>query len=688
MSQPKLLDSRYRVTQKLSEGGFGVTYLAQDTRRPGEPLCVAKELRHEHQNNPKIIQLFHQEAEMLERLGCHDQIPQLLASFYEANRLYLVQEYIDGITVYDELLSPSGKRLKTEAEVVALLRDVLLALAFVHRHQVVHRDIKPANLMRRKRDGKIMLIDFGAVKALTHSQIQANGQLTTTVSIGSPGYSPHEQIFQGNPRPASDIYALGITAIEALTGVHPTELWTDPNTAELVWTDSAHFSPSLTAFLTQMVRHHFSRRFQDANAALKALEIISPAAAPSVDPTKPPIQLLDPSPSEPSPSLALTKVVGNGVGDAPLNRSRRDLLRFLGFSAAGMVITLGGQQLLRGGNGRDGNGRGENGLSAEGSVASDSADNSLPTETGGDAVPVKGDEVPPLERERETSTEPTEPSSVRRSIKTTGFQTIKVDNRGQIVDTLSESARYFDEPYFFGRIEYGLPLQMVEIPAGEFMMGSPDTETDRDKAEGPQKQITIPSFFIGAFAITQQQYQVVVGSNPSRFSQDGANRPVERVSWDDAVSFCERLSQQTGANYRLPSAAEWEYACRAGATTPFAFGDTLTTDIANYSGDFAYKQGPLGANRKTTVNVDNFYPNSFGLYNTHGNVQEWCMDDLFEGREYTPHPSDPVEPGMLKAVRGGSWFGRPDLCRSAAQHHDAHSARHDFTGFRVVCEPV
>ncbi|MEL7226310.1 MAG: protein kinase, partial [Cyanobacteria bacterium J06576_12] len=160
MSQPKLLDSRYRVTQKLSEGGFGVTYLAQDTRRPGGPLCVAKELRHEHQNNPKIIQLFHQEAEMLERLGCHDQIPQLLASFYEANRLYLVQEYIDGITVYDELLSPSGKRLKTEAEVVALLRDVLVALAFVHRHQVVHRDIKPANLMRRKRDGKIMLIDF------------------------------------------------------------------------------------------------------------------------------------------------------------------------------------------------------------------------------------------------------------------------------------------------------------------------------------------------------------------------------------------------------------------------------------------------------------------------------------------------------------------------------------------------
>ncbi|MEO1620557.1 MAG: serine/threonine-protein kinase, partial [Cyanobacteria bacterium J06632_3] len=329
MNQPQLLDGRYRIVKKLNEGGFGVTYLACDTRRPGEPLCVAKELRHEHQSNPKVIQLFHQEAEILERLGRHNQIPQLLAAFHQSNRLYLVQEYIDGATVYDELTSPLGKLKKTEKEVVALLRDVLTALKFVHQNQVVHRDIKPANLMRRRRDGKIMLIDFGAVKALAKSQIDTHGQMTT-VSIGSPGYSPFEQLSQANPCPASDIYALGITAIEALTGLHPTELGTDPETLEIVWQDRTQVTPGFAALLTQMVHFHYARRFRNAEEALEELErTISTSAqdAVALHTIPPPVTSAHLPPVDFKP--------------------RRDVLKFLGFSAAGMLVALGSQQLLR-----------------------------------------------------------------------------------------------------------------------------------------------------------------------------------------------------------------------------------------------------------------------------------------------------------------------------------------------------
>ena len=169
----------------------------------------------------------------------------------------------------------------------------------------------------------------------------------------------------------------------------------------------------------------------------------------------------------------------------------------------------------------------------------------------------------------------------------------------------------------------GAILDMIAIPGGSFVMGSPTiTELQRDNNENYQHTVNISPFFMGQYEVTQEQWQVVMENNPSNFQ--GAKLPVEKVSWNDAVEFCKRLSKKTGKTYRLPSQAEWEYACRAGTKTPFYFGETITPDLVNYNGNNPYASAAKGLYRKQTTDVGNFSPNAFGLYDMHGNVWEWC----------------------------------------------------------------
>ena len=163
--------------------------------------------------------------------------------------------------------------------------------------------------------------------------------------------------------------------------------------------------------------------------------------------------------------------------------------------------------------------------------------------------------------------------------------------------------------------------------------------------------------------------------------------PVEQVSWYDAVEFCQRLSQHTGKEYRLPSEAEWEYACRARTTTPFHFGETITTDLANYHGNYTYANEPTGKYREQTTPVGHFPPNGFGLYDMHGNVWEWCEDDRHDNYEGAPNDGTAwlTKQSSPKVIRGGSWDYFPDLCRSASRNDSPRVARIDIFGFRVVC---
>jgi eukaryotic-like serine/threonine-protein kinase len=230
---------------------------------------------------------------------------------------------------------------------------------------------------------------------------------------------------------------------------------------------------------------------------------------------------------------------------------------------------------------------------------------------------------------------------------------------------------------------------MVQIPPGTFTMGSPAGEAQRDKDESPQHQVTVPGFFMGKYEVTQAQYQAIMGNNPSRFKGD--TKPVENVSWDDAVEFCQKLSQKTGRKYRLPSEAEWEYACRAGTTTPFYFGETITTDLVNYDGNYPYASAPKGQYRQETTDVGKFLPNPFGLYDMHGNIWEWCEDVYNENYQSAPRDGSAWLTGKnnnTKMLRGGAWDHDAWYCRSALRLNYAPANRNFDVGFRVVAVAV
>jgi formylglycine-generating enzyme required for sulfatase activity len=249
----------------------------------------------------------------------------------------------------------------------------------------------------------------------------------------------------------------------------------------------------------------------------------------------------------------------------------------------------------------------------------------------------------------------------------------------------------------------GVALTMVAIPAGTFLMGSPPGEEGRVDVEEAQRRVSLPAFLMGRFPITQKQWREVAGwekvereldADPS--TSKGPDRPVEQVSWHDAVEFCRRLSLRTGKSYGLPSEAQWEYACRAGSTTPFHFGETLTTELANYNGNYTYGQGPKGTSREQTTDVGSFPGNAWGLQDMHRNVWEWCLDrwhpSLAKGPTdgsawQEPAQEVPKEDRDGRLLRGGSWLNAPSSCRSAYRYSSLPDYRHDNVGFRVCCLP-
>ena len=280
----QMLGGRYQIIKHIGQGGFGVTFLAVDMQRVRNPQCIVKQLK-PRASDPYTLReakrLFDQEAQTLEELGNHDQIPRWLAHFEENKEFYLVQEYIEGHDLNQEVLP--GKQL-SEAVVIKLLQDILEVLAFVHQQGVIHRDIKPSNIRRRKSDGKIILIDFGAVKEITTQVVNSQGQTTHTIPIGTPGYMPSEQA-KGHPKLSSDVYAVGILCIQALTGIDPDPRYggglpMHPHTGEIIWRDRTQISPKLANILDKMVLYDYRQRYQSAVEALEAVRERSPKSPP------------------------------------------------------------------------------------------------------------------------------------------------------------------------------------------------------------------------------------------------------------------------------------------------------------------------------------------------------------------------------------------------------------------------
>lgn len=229
-------------------------------------------------------------------------------------------------------------------------------------------------------------------------------------------------------------------------------------------------------------------------------------------------------------------------------------------------------------------------------------------------------------------------------------------------------------------------------------MGSPESEADRDSDESPQHKVTVPGFLMGQYAVTQAQWFAVMGSDynaddwqeqwrslDSRFKGD-QNQPIVQVSWDDAQEFIQRLNSLTGKTYRLPTEAEWEYAARAGTTTPFSYGETITPEMVNYDGNYPYGNAPKGEYRRGTIAVNTLSPNPWGLYHIHGNVWEWVEDDWH--KNYNGAPTDGtawLSSDETKALRGGSWDDFARSTRSASRGRFNRVNRDFNVGFRVVC---
>jgi eukaryotic-like serine/threonine-protein kinase len=591
-----ILRNRYKIIKHLGSGGFGATYLAEDSNIPitPKPKCVVKHLQPSNPA-PEVLelakQLFEREATTLYKLGnLHPQIPKLSEHFQENGEFYLVQEFIDGKDLSYEIVP--GQKL-SETDTIQLLQEILEVLAVVHQNNIIHRDIKPANIMRRS-DGKIILIDFGAVKEIKGLSM-SQGQVTSTIAIGTPGYMPSEQAV-GEPRLCSDVYAIGMLGIYAATGIQPHQLPKDPNNGEVIWRNWANISDKTANVLDGMVKYHFSLRYPTAAQALDAVTGLK--VKPKV--VKPKTQ-------------QTTTTQGTDI-------SRRQMLKILAGVGAGFGLSVVAGKLFSGGS---------------------------------------------------------ENQAKLSSLQTLNFETVTVDSKGAINNRRKLSAKYITED-----LGNGVTLEMVQIPGGTFTMGSPSGKA----TESPQRQVKVPSFFMGRYAVTQPQYQAIMGNNPASFKGD--KRPVERVSWDDAVEFCNKISQKTGRTYRLPSEAEWEYACRAGTTTPFYFGETITTDLANYNGTaIPYGSAPQGVYRQETTEVGKFPPNAFGLYDMHGNVWEWCQDIWNDN--YSQAPTDGSarlngNDNQRKLLRGSSWFNNPESCRSTYRTYAAHDNRLYDYGFRVV----
>jgi formylglycine-generating enzyme required for sulfatase activity len=299
-----------------------------------------------------------------------------------------------------------------------------------------------------------------------------------------------------------------------------------------------------------------------------------------------------------------------------------------------------------------------------------------------------------------------EPEEPKQLLSVFNFEVVGVNAKGEQIRKESKQSQYFRED-----LGKGITLEMVAIPGGTFLMGTEDEEIERlvkkfnwegFRRERSQHKVTIQPFFMGKYPITQAQWQAIASRTDLKVKQDldfkpayfkyrpdSDRRPVEQVNWYDAIEFCARLSKLTVREYRLPSEAEWEYACRAGTTTPFYFGETITGELANYNASNTYADEPNGEYRNETTPVGQFPPNAFGLYDMHGNIWEWCADTWHDNYDGAPTDGSVwVENGNdnRSPLRGGSWGGYPIGCRSAFRYYSFRRVnRYFYNGFRVVC---
>jgi eukaryotic-like serine/threonine-protein kinase len=709
-------NERFLIKKTIGSGGFGITYLAQETLK--EKQVVIKTLNEKYQNAEDFKEAqekFVNEALKLSQFR-HPHIVRVQELIQEGDLWGIVMEYIEGIELSDHLRE---REKLEESEALSYIDQIAQALDYVHEQKLLHRDVKPNNIMLRKGNQEAVLIDFGLAREFIA------GQSLSMTNHLTPGYAPPEQYKRhGNLAPYIDVYALAATLYHLLTGLIPIpsdfRQLPNINLPEPKELNSA-ISDRVNSAIMQAMMMDTKQRVQNMTEFRQLLGLVTTLSLPYASSSQ---EQLNTSKLNNDRSGISQEPAKTPFSTSSSIRQDDELLE-LCFEEAPIIdnFSMDSQHL-----------------------------DIFHIENQPKLLPLS---VPQVENKQQVPSPPTpaklahqkfsfetaelkchtileeRPSGLfgwkKERVEKTQIQIVKQINQGECI---------------IEDLENGVKLEMVSIPNGSFLMGFLEREGNNN--EKPQHLVNIPSFYMGKYPITQSQYQAIMGENPSYFQGD--DLPVESVSWLDAQKFCRKLSQQTGKKYRLPSEAEWEYVCRAETTTPFHFGETITTDVANFNGNYTYGNAPKGELLRKTTSVGYYkVANNFGLYDMHGNVEEWCLDrnvwvDIFflfknllkflqnssenimrnyrrsldknklrfgrydseSVRDYL-RSLDKNKPGFvsddsgsargnlrslgknrLRLLRGGSWSDDPRSCRSANRAKVSASFWDNNIGFRVV----
>ena len=561
--------------------------------------------------------------------------------FIEGDGEFLVMEYIPGYDLL-ELLSRRGSPFHVDS-VMRWADDLLDLLVYLHQRKppILHRDIKPANL-KLTQDEKIFLLDFGLAKG-------AAGQMATLLTNRSvrgftPVYSPLEQILGRGTDHRSDLYSLGATMYHLLSGVPPTDAATRYEMLENGELDPLlplrELNPKVPYGIVDLINRAMAiaRKDRPENAAEMRRSLASAhseakhsARMKSGRPVDVEEQQRETTQegrvgaTDPGERMEIAlSIPALEAPDPPLPRPGKGRILLMGAAVLAVIgIVIAVTLLVRKSARSSGTSREISGASQTPSIAN----------------------APAV-----ANTNPS-PSPSAGPVRT-------------ITEQFNDAS-----------------MELVLIPAGTFAMGSPGAEGEA--SERPQHQVAVPAFYMSKYEVTQKQYQALMGINISEFQ--GEDLPVENVSWTFANDFCDRLTQVTGIKHRLPTEAEWEYACRAGTTTSYAFGNSLSSSQANFDDGTTGGSAQSSVNRRRTTPVGSFKPNGFGLYDMHGNVWEWCVDVFHDSYNGAPANGSAWGDGQgLRVLRGGSWLSSVEALRSALRQRGDVELEAATIGFRVV----
>jgi eukaryotic-like serine/threonine-protein kinase len=658
LAQPQLPDEvgrlgGYRVLKLLGEGGMGYVFLAEDGAL--QRAVALKVMKPDVICEENAKERFFREARAAARVK-HDHVITIHQVGEERGVPYLALEYLEGYSL-DKALKERGEVSLKEA--VRITREIASGLQAAHRQGLIHRDIKPANIWLEAPDGRVKILDFGLARHLVEdTHLTKTGEV-----VGTPAYMSPEQARDRGIDHRSDLFSLGIILYRLCCGQQPFH----GSTTMAILTSLAVDDPIMPSqhnrlipiYLEQVIlrllEKEASNRYQSAQELVEALAAIENRAgivgqlqaATEVSNLAPPsVMRAVPRADEETPmermlavKTSVTPPPPSEPAEAPQSKTRLFFVAgLLGFCVASMwVIVFKGQ-------------------------------NRAPVGMHDEAPPENVEPAPikPRERPQRVGEAPPTAMAPFETKQARGFQ--------------DAWAKHLGEPVEF---ENSIRMPLVLIPPGKFMMGAPDNEPSSTKGEVPQHEVDITRpFYLGATEVTQEQYERVMKSNPSKFKKDvggGPNHPVEQISWLDADAFCQKLSSlpeeaAAGRVYRLPTEAEWEYACRAGTQTAY-FQATRPL------GDYAWYQ----ENTSKTQPVRQRQPNPWGLFDMTGNVWEWCSDyyqETYYEQKESKDPSGPLA-GADRVMRGGAWSTPARSCRSAYRTGLVPVFRHETFGFRV-----